>query len=239
MPMQRESIQRRRLSDEVFARLEQMIHSGEFEPGDQLPSERDLMGRFGVGRPSVREALFSLQRMGLVETHSGERARVRKPTAENLLNELGGTVRHFLADEPGVRHFQEARAFFEIGLARYAAEHASENDLARLRQALAENEAALDDMDAFERTDVAFHFVLAEIPRNPVFVAIHEAVVAWLREQRNMSLRVGGVARGAYEWHARIFEAVAARDPERAAKAIQGHLSDVAHLYWRAKEGDT
>lgn len=237
--MQREIIQRRRLSDEVFARLEQMIHSGEFEPGDQLPSERDLMGRFGVGRPSVREALFSLQRMGLVEIHSGERARVTRPTAEILLNELGGAVRHFLADDPGVRHFQEARAFFEIGLARYAAEHASEGDLARLRQALAENEAALDDMEVFERTDVAFHFVLAEIPRNPVFVAIHEAVVAWLREQRNMSLRVGGVARDAYEWHARIFEAVAARDPERAAKAIQGHLADVARLYWRAKEDAT
>ena len=56
--MERETITRRRLSDEVVDRLEGLIHSGEFGLGDKLPSERDLMERFGVGRPSVREALF-------------------------------------------------------------------------------------------------------------------------------------------------------------------------------------
>ena len=134
--MQRETITRRRLSDEVLDRLEGLIHSGEFGLGDQLPSERDLMERFGVGRPSVREALFSLQKMGLVAITSGERARVTKPTPETVLNGLTGTVRHMLTDAQGVRHLQEARLFFEIGLARDAALQAADEDITRLEKAL-------------------------------------------------------------------------------------------------------
>lgn len=110
--MERETITRRRLSDEVTDRLEGLIHSGEFGLGKKLPSERDLMERFGVGRPSVREALYSLQKMGLVAISSGERARVTKPTPETVLNGLTGTVRHMLTDAQGVRHLQEARLFF-------------------------------------------------------------------------------------------------------------------------------
>jgi len=233
--MERETITRRRLSDEVMDRLEGLIHSGEFSLGEKLPSERDLMERFGVGRPSVREALFSLQKMGLVAISSGERARVTKPTPETVLNGLTGTVRHMLTDAQGVRHLQEARLFFEIGLARDAALHAADEDIARLEKALAENRQTLGDMEAFERTDVTFHYVLAEIPRNPVFVAIHEAVVGWLTEQRNTSLRNAGVAESAYEWHAKIFRAVADHDVDAAEQAMRGHLNDVSQHYWRVK----
>ncbi len=234
--MEREPIPRRRLSDEVLARLEGMIHAGEFVPGDQLPSEREMMERFGVGRPSVREALYSLRKMGLVAISSGERARVTKPTPETLLNGLDGAARHLLANREGERHFQEARLFFEVGLARYAAEHADDDDIGRLEAALAANRRALNDRAAFERTDVAFHYVLAEIPRNPVFMAIHEAVVAWLTGQRTMSLRNKGVERMAYDWHAAIFEAVRARHPDRAEQAMREHLEGVARFYWRARE---
>ena len=233
--MERETITRRRLSDEVVDRLEGLIHSGEFELGAKLPSERDLMERFSVGRPSVREALFSLQKMGLVAITSGERARVTKPTAETVLNGLTGTVHHMLTDAKGVRHLQEARLFFEVGLARDAAQHAQDEDIARLEDALADNHQALGDEHEFERTDVNFHYVLAEIPENPVFVAIHEAVVGWLTEQRNTALRNKGVSSSAYDWHAKIFRAVADHDVDEAERAMRGHLDDVSHYYWRAK----
>ena len=113
--MQTQIIRRRRLSDEVLARLEEMILSPEYQPGDQLPSERQLMVRFGVGRTAVREALYSLQKMGLLEIKSGERGRVTKPTPRILLNELGGAARHLLAEPEGERHFQEARPSSKLG----------------------------------------------------------------------------------------------------------------------------
>jgi GntR family transcriptional repressor for pyruvate dehydrogenase complex len=233
--MERDAIPRRRLSDEVKARLERMIHSGEYAPGDQLPSERDLMEHFGVGRPSVREALFSLQQLGLVTISSGERARVTLPTPERLLHGLDGAVHHLLATAEGERNFQDARLFFEVGLARHAASFGTPEDVRRLELALGANRRAMGDVDAFERTDVAFHYVLAEIPRNPVYLAIHEAVVAWLTRQRTLSLRNEGAARQAYNWHVRIFEAVVERDPDAAEAAMRDHLEGVAELYWQAR----
>ena len=67
---------RKKLSEMVEEELEQMIRRREFGEGEQLPSERELMAFFNVGRPSVREALAALKRKGLVQINNGERARV-------------------------------------------------------------------------------------------------------------------------------------------------------------------
>ena len=67
MVMQSEPIIRRKLSDEVFARLKALIETGELQPGDEMPSERMLMERFQVGRPAIREAMQALANMGLIE----------------------------------------------------------------------------------------------------------------------------------------------------------------------------
>ena len=77
------AVRRRKLYEEVADQLERMIHDGEYAPRDQLPSERELMRQFGVGRPAIREALFHLRKMGLVEIRSGERARVTQPTPDS------------------------------------------------------------------------------------------------------------------------------------------------------------
>ena len=79
-------IRRRKLYEEVVVRLEAMIHEGELNPGDLLPSERELMLHFGVGRPAIREALFALHRMGLVIVANGERPRVSSPTPKKSRN---------------------------------------------------------------------------------------------------------------------------------------------------------
>lgn len=234
-------IRRRKLSEEVALRLEEMIQDSGFQPGDQLPSERDLMKQFGVGRPAVREALFSLQTMGLVAVSSGERARVTRPTPKLVIDSLSGAARLLLSQPDGIRHFQEARTFFEVGLVRHAAAHATDEDLHDLRQALEENRLALGNRKRFEQTDVAFHYVLAVIPRNPIFTAIHAAIAEWLTEQRTITLSYPGqkeeVAYEAYQAHAAIYEAIAARDPERSERVLRAHLDQVAALYWEVVGG--
>jgi GntR family transcriptional repressor for pyruvate dehydrogenase complex len=229
-------VRRRKLYEEVAGRLEAMIHEGHYSPGDQLPSERELMKQFGVGRPAVREALFALQKMGLVAVNSGERARVTQPTPKVVFESLAGAARHLLSAPDGVRHFQEARLFFEVGLARYAAQHATDADLDQLRQALDANRQALDNLYAFERTDVAFHYVLALIPQNPIFTAIHEAIVAWLTEQRSTTLRTPGQKFIACRAHEKIYEGIASRDPDRAERVMRAHQDQVTEAYWHAQE---
>ena len=70
-------------------RLLQRIRNGEWGPGDQLPSERELMETYGVGRPAIREAQQDLARSGILEIAHGERARVALPTADDLINQIG------------------------------------------------------------------------------------------------------------------------------------------------------
>ena len=138
-----EQIPRRKLYHEVLARLEQRICSGELAPGDQLPSEHDLMAFYGVGQPAVREALQALARGGIVEITHGERARVVVPTAQLLVAQIAGGAQHLLRLQPAMlAHMQEARVFLEAGMARLAAERATPDDVARLRRRLAAHRTA-------------------------------------------------------------------------------------------------
>jgi DNA-binding FadR family transcriptional regulator len=229
--MKRYVIERQKLSDQVTALLEDEIVRGVRDIGEQLPSERDMMRQFGVGRPAIREALFALQKKGLVEINSGTRARVTQPTPDVILGGMSGAARHLLEQPGGQQHFQEVRKFFEVGLVRYAAAHATEKDLARLEAALQANCEAIGDLEAFKVTDIDFHYVLAEIPRNPIFPAIHQAMVAWLTDQRETTLQVPGQVEIAYKAHERIFKSVRTGVPDKAEKAMAAHLKQLYRVY--------
>ncbi|WP_116323829.1 transcriptional regulator NanR [Cupriavidus sp. P-10] len=228
-------IRRKKLYEEVASRLESMMLSGALNPGDTLPPERELMDTFQVGRSSVREALFSLQKMGLVVIRNGERAYVTRPSADTLVGELSGSVRHLLSTPEGVRDFQQARTMHEISLVRYAAKNATATDIAGLEKALQANKDALGNDAEFTRTDVEFHLALAKIPNNPIFLALHTAMARWLEEQRATSLRSAGAEHAAFEAHSRIYEAIAAHDADAAEAAMQDHLREVESHYWAAK----
>lgn len=94
--LRRRPLARKKLSEMVEEELEQMIRRHEFGEGEQLPSERELMAFFNVGRPSVREALAALKRKGLVQINNGERARVSRPSADTIISELSGMAKIFL-----------------------------------------------------------------------------------------------------------------------------------------------
>src|SRR5258705_6280434 len=116
------------------------------------------MEAFGGGRTSVREAVFALQRMGLVTISSGERARITAPTPTALVSELEGAARYLLARPEGVRQFQQARAMFEVALVRYAAQHAKDADIEAMRLALDANKRAIGNDARLEQSDVALHY---------------------------------------------------------------------------------
>ena len=231
-------IRPKKLYEQVADRIAEAIRSKQYEPGDQLPSERELMERLGVGRPAIREALFALQRMGLVEVRSGTRARVTEPTADRLISELSESAKLLMVTDAGVRHFQDCRASLEVSLVRHAALHATSADLHQLRRALEANEAAIGNPKAFVETDLGFHFVLAELRRNPIFGSVHQAIAEWLTEQRTTALMSPGEERVAYEAHKAIYEGVASGNPDRAEQAMSEHLAQVVDVYWKVKTRD-
>jgi GntR family transcriptional repressor for pyruvate dehydrogenase complex len=229
---------RKRLYEEVERRIENEITSGRLRAGDLMPSERDLMEHYGVGRPAIREALLSLARRGLVRVAAGERTRVSRPTIDAVVRGVSGPVSILLSEPQGIRDLQHARRFFECALVRHAAQEARRADIDRLRMRLEANRASLGDSREFERTDVEFHFELATITGNPIFTALHQATVGWLLQQRTVSLKQSGALRTAFKFHQRIFEAVDARDSDEAEKAMREHLLSVERYYWRSASSE-
>jgi DNA-binding FadR family transcriptional regulator len=226
------TVDRKKLYEQVAAHLERQILEGKLRPGEQLPPERDLQIRFGVGRPAIREALITLHRSGLIEIVNGTRARVAIPTASDVVSGMAASVRQMLSTDEGQHHFQGVRLFFESGLARQAAKTASDAQIQALRKALDANRAALGNRAAFIDTDVAFHLVIAEIGGNPIFTALHDAMAGWLKEQRVVTLQSDGQDRIAHEAHVAIFEAIAAKNPDQAEAAMTAHLAQLSDTFW-------
>jgi GntR family transcriptional regulator, sialic acid-inducible nan operon repressor len=225
-------IPRRKLSQEVLDRLLARITSGEYAAGDQLPSERQLMEMFRVGRPAIREAMQTLSHMGLVSITHGERARVTPITAAKVMGQVGESAKHFLANAPeNLEHLKEARVFFEVGMVRLATERASDADIARLERRLQEHRDALTDLSGFLDSDMAFHREIAAISGNPIYAAVAQAMFDWLAVYHVSLLRAVGAEQITIDEHERIFNGIAKRDAEEAAAAMSDHLKRASSLY--------
>jgi len=231
-------IPRRKLYQEVVDRLVAQISGGAYAPGDQLPSERELMKLFGVGRPAIREALQTLDRMGIITVSHGERARVTEPDAGTVIEQIAATARHMLLTSPQtLDHLKQARLFFEVGMVRIAADTADDADVERLRQRLEDHREALQDLGRFLEMDKRFHREIAAISGNPIYAAVSQAVFQWLEEFHVELVRLPGAEQITLDEHQAIFEAVAARDPERAATAMTQHLTRANGLYRQFERG--
>ncbi len=225
-------IRRRKLADEVLERLIELIQQGELRPGEQMPSERDLMTMFGVGRPAVREAMQALASMGMITIQHGERARITAVTAQSMIDQIDRSARYLLSTSPKtVDHLKEARLLFEVGMVRIAARKASAADIAELGQRIASMEANQGDHDAFIQADMAFHNTLAGISRNPIYNAVSQAMLQWLAEYHVDMVSVPGAEDVTLGEHREILQSVAAHDADAAEQAMTRHLTRASSLY--------
>ncbi len=230
--MTSEPIQRRKLYQEVLDRLMQRIERAELKPGDQLPSERELMETYGVGRVAVREALQDLARSGIVEISHGERARVATPTASLLIDQIAEGARHLLRIQPEtLEHVKEARVFLETGMVRLAAEKATDQDIKQLYLRHEEQRAALQNSELFMKHDMLLHREIARISCNPIFPAIVEALFGWASAYYQSIVHAPGAESLTLAEHQKIIEAIAAHDAESAAQAMRNHLNRADELY--------
>ncbi|RKR07220.1 GntR family transcriptional regulator [Kushneria sinocarnis] len=224
-------IRRRKLSDEVLERLLTLIRSGQLQPGDQLPPERELMASYGVGRPAVREAMQQLASMGMITINHGERARVSEVTIQSMIAHFDNTAR-FLLDESteNIDHLKQARLFFETGMVRMAAERAGEADIARL-QALIDEMQQSEHGEAFIERDMAFHHAIAKLSGNPIFAATAYAMLHWLKDYHTGIVSFRGAEDVSIREHQRIAERLAAHDADGAEQAMRDHLTRASERY--------
>lgn len=210
---------------EIARLLAEDVHAGVLRPGDMIASERDLCVRFGVGRTVVRDAIAALEGMKLVEHRKGHRPRVLAPTLSHAMASAAEAAGYFFRDNEGRAHLEQARLFLETSMVRYAAEHGTQAQIARLIAAIEAGDAGVDDAVAFRNADVQFHRILAEVPGNPIFVALHDTFVDRLMRGRTAPPDIQGHNRRVNDEHKAIVQALVAKDANAAVAALTRHLA--------------
>lgn len=227
-----EPIKKRKLSDEVLERLLLLFESGELKPDDEMPSERELMERFQVGRPAVREALQSLERMGLILIRHGERAKVLKPTEAGIFDQIDFAARQLLASSNrNVEFLREARQIMEAGIVRLAAERATPAGIQELQQHIETMRDSMDQREKFMVADQQFHLTLAKMTRNPILNTTMQAVFRWLSQYYAELLGVPGLEDLTLKEHETILAMIRGGDGDGASRHISDHILQVNELY--------
>ena len=227
-----EPVQKKKLYIEVLDRLMEAISTSEFPPGSQLPSEKELMNMIGVGRPSIREAMLSLQQMGLIKISHGERARVINPTPDVIVDQISAAMIMMLATNPrGLQELKEVRSLLETGLVRLATRQATGRDLERLAENLRQLQEARGDQARFVAVDMQFHAIIAEMSGNSMIAAVAKGMLNWLSRFKRDLVSLQGAEKLTIEEHERIYKAIASGDAEGAARTMAEHIDRANELY--------
>lgn len=213
-------------ADSVVRSTAEEILSGRLAAGGKLPSERELAQQFGVGRPLIREALRSLAEMGLIETVPARGTFVRAVDDPASHRQGGIAIRR-----RGVTAHQlsEARLLLETSAARYAAERATEDDLARLRSSV----ERMDKSTGIQHVedDLTFHLDVATAAHNPMLEMMLESIAVPTVALMLRSVGDAEVMRRSQPFHRSCLEAIEARDADAAAERMEAHLTVAQDLY--------
>jgi len=219
-----------RLSDKVADLLLETILTRRLQPGDRLPSERELGEQFGVSRTVIREAVRALAAKGVIDVRTGSGLRVAAVDAAAVSESMSLYLRGGSLDYGRVH---EVRKLLEVEIAGLAAERASEEDIASINAIRRQMEEAMDgDVEAAARLDVEFHRAIARSTDNALYLLLLDSIGEALLEIRRGNLQSGAGAK-TLSSHRQIFEAIANHDREGARSAMAAHLDHVEH-HWKS-----
>lgn len=201
------------------------VVAGALRAGDMFPSERELCERYEIGRNVVREAMTILQGRKLADHSKGKRPRVVKPTLSEMMGGIGEAARFFFEGSEGRAHLEQARLFLETSMLRHAVEHATNAHIARMIEAIDECDRCLTDAEGFRNADVNFHRILAEIPGNPIFEALHDAFVERLMKSRPLLDDYNERNITSNDEHRLIVKALIDKNADSAVDILTRHLT--------------
>jgi GntR family transcriptional repressor for pyruvate dehydrogenase complex len=181
----------------------------------------------GVSRPTVREAIRSLQAMNILESRHGSGTYVASLDVEELLGPLQFVLG--LA-EGGLAHLFEVRLLLEPGAAELAAGRATPEEVAALRGCTERAELARHNPELFLESDTELHDLIVHAARNPLLEHLHAAMSALGRESRSYTTGLPGMLDATLVEHAAIVDAIAAGDAAGARTAMAAHIARVRDL---------
>ena len=218
-----QAIKQEKISTKIAEQIKSLIAKGELKPGDLLPPERELVKVFKVSRASLREALKSLTGMGFLEITQTHRTIVKSLAAGRITEPLDYLIRE---DIHTVFELIEVRKAIEIWNAYYAAERATDEDVARLENSVESMRTKIEQHSSAVEDDANFHIAVSQAAHNKIQTHLMFSIYDILKESianyfDNFKLNY------ILDQHSRVVEAIRKKDPVLASRRMREHLDYV------------
>ena len=213
-----------RIYEEITSRIRIMVEKGDLRAGDRLPSERDLSAAFRVSRPSVREALKTLENQGYLEIRQGEGTYISRNHIDQFVEPLAAVI---LTEKEYQIQILEMRRIIEPQIASLAAERATRDEMSRMEMTLSLQKEKVRMGETGADLDKIFHYVIAEAAKNKLLMRIIDTATDLFSENRDRYLQLAERPEKSVRYHKKILNAITAGDSVLAANAMNDHLDDI------------
>lgn len=216
-------VQKILVSDGILEQIREMIHSGEYPPGQRLPSEVKMAEHLSASRSSLREALNALVHLGYLRRQS--KGMYVAPEAQ-WRTALSFHFSRSLEDQK-IAEMIEVRKIIETELCALAAKRAGPEDIDALKESFEEMKTHIEDPVAFAKSDQQFHLSIAKAAKNSILGDFIEKIRDLLSYNISLIIQKSNISQRSLDFHQRIFEAIRDGDGTRARKVMAAHIADV------------
>jgi GntR family transcriptional repressor for pyruvate dehydrogenase complex len=233
------SINKKKLADSVIEEIKRMIKSRELKEGDKLPNQNVFASQLGVSRTSLREALTTLARIGVIEQRPGYGTVLRSRIPALFTDHLAPPL---ISDKEATIELIEARRFIESGAAELAVKNANPEQINEMGLLIKEMPRSLKEgrIDDYIEQDVAFHFLIAKASHNRflvnLFVTIRGFMEQYMRESFHL---LPYMLERSLKFHQNIYQAIKGGSRSKAVPQMEKHILDVQRAiqqYYRHQE---
>jgi GntR family transcriptional repressor for pyruvate dehydrogenase complex len=210
------------LNSRIRLEILRFITTHKLSAGDRLPSERELAAVLRVSRPSLREAVRSLQAEGRLIVKHGQGVFIAEPSAQRSLRESMARLDHNLSELFAMREV------LEVPAAQWAAQNQDETALQAVQAAFEKLDLALAEetrnYDQLQQLDAEFHLRIVQAAGNRLLEQTQGVLNELLRTGMQTTLAIEGRAEQSRQEHQRILDALFQGDPAAAARAARAHV---------------
>jgi GntR family transcriptional repressor for pyruvate dehydrogenase complex len=228
------AVEKKRAYEDIVKQIFNLIEKGKLKRGDQLPVERELSETFKVSRATVREAIFSLESMRLVQRRQGDGTYVIASSEEALVQPLATALFH---EKDDIIDIFFVRKIIEPEVAQLASENRTSEEIEELEEILKEHEKQVERGENPVDTDSEFHRLLARMAKNRVLERLLITLVDLLGKTREKYLQTEERKQKSLHGHYEILAAIKNGDRKAARKVMLRHLEDVENAVFTKRKG--
>lgn len=218
------------LPQSVAREIQAMIQSGQLKAGEKIPSQREFSQKFGISRASLREALLTLETLGLLKTEAGRGTFVA--TIDGTAGQTGNMAPWRYSESYSVFDVFQTRILLEGEIARLSAGRLSQAQLDKMEEATKTMEDcwANQDLLANVDADLEFHGIIVSACSNTMLKALYQTVRDQVTETQRQPIPITDPERmrQSIAEHRRIIAALKANDADGACSEMEAHIRNTA-----------